>query len=249
MRICVVFLLGCLVFCSCSSSLKEIQYLNNKASIEGVNAHNSEYRLKEDDNLYVKIETNNPVMASVYNVNNNVNSDAAINLLSHTIDKEGTISLPLLGEIQVKGMTVDEAKQVVEAKANVIYKNPSITVKLVNKTVTLLGEFKRPGKYTILKNRMSIFEALGLAGDLGDYGNRKTIKLIRQVDGKEKMVSLDITDSEIMNSEYYWILPNDVLYVPPRNRIYGAKTMPFTSALGTSMSVVSTIISLILLLR
>jgi polysaccharide export outer membrane protein len=224
--------------------------LNNKASIEGIYAKNSEYILKADDNLYVKITGNNSLVASAYRVNNiNVSSDVSIDLLSHTIDEDGTISLPLLGEIKVGGMTISEAKKAIKRKASELYKKPSIIVKMVNKSVTLLGEFKRPGKYTMLKNKMSIFEAMGLAGDLSDYGNRKTIQLIRQVDGKEKMVTINITDSNIMNSDYYWILPNDILYVPPRNRVYGTKTLSFTGILGTSMSVISTVISIVLLLR
>lgn len=250
MRNLSVVITGIVLFCACSSSLKEIQYLNNKAMLAGVYTKNNEYRLRDDDNLYVKITGANPIVASVYNVNNsNVYSEAAINLLSYTIGKDGTISLPLLGDILVKGKTVDEAKKIIEAKAAEIYKKPSVTVKMVNKSVTLLGEFKKPGKYSVLKNRMSVFEALGLAGDLSDYGNRKNIRLLRQVDGKEKMVTIDVTDSDIINSEYYWIFPNDVLYVPPRNRVYGTKTLSFTGVLGTSMSVVSTIISIVLLLR
>lgn len=239
-----------LLLCSCSSSLKEIKYLNDEARLAGVSTKNSEYRLRDDDNLYVKITGSNPLVSAAYNVNNNnVNSDAAINLLSYTIGKDGKIALPLLGEVEVKGKTVDEAKDIIVSKAREMYKKPAVIVKLVNKSVTLLGELNRPGKYTILKNRMSIFEALGLAGDLTDYGNRQEIKLLRNIDGKERMVTIDITGTDIVKSDYFWIFPNDVIYVSPRNRVYGSKTLPFTGVIGATVSVISTIISVIALTR
>lgn len=235
-----------LVLGSCGSAMKNIQYLNNEAELLGIQTMNTDYELKSDDNVYVRVTGSNPMITSVYNTGNTyISSEASINLLSYTIGKDGTILLPLLGEVMLKGKTVDEAKLFIEARAKQMYKNPAVIVKLVNKSVTVLGELRSPGKYNILKNRITIFEALGLGGDLSDYGDRKQIRLIRNVAGEERMVKLDITSTDIINSEYYWILPNDVIYVPPRNRVYGAKTLPFTGWFGSTMTVISAIISII----
>lgn len=241
----ILMLLG-----SCSSSLKEIQYLSNKkaSTVEYVNSNG--YNLKIGDNVYVQVIGNNPLVVNNYNRGSNyMYSQESINLFSHTIDKNGNIALPLLGEMHIANMTIDEAKRAINAKAVELYRTPSVIVKLVNKGVTVLGEVNRPGKYQVYKDNLNVFEALGLAGDLSDYGNRKNIKLIRKVNGKEKIINIDLTDTNIVTSEYYTIFPNDVLYVSPRNRVYGTKTLSFTGILGTSLSLISTVASVILLVR
>lgn len=244
-----LFVVLCLLG-SCSSSLKEIQYLNNKNVLSAYSTQNKNYKLQAGDNIYVQIIGSNPMV--VNNVNSGANylySQEAINLFSHTIDSEGKITLPLVGGVKISDMSIEQAKSIITARAIELYRSPSVMVKLVNKEVTVLGEVNRPGKYIVYKNKMNIFEALGLAGDLSDYGNRKKIKLIRKVGGKEKVITIDITDSNLVNNEYYTIFPNDVLYVPPRNRVYGTKTLSFTGILGTSLSLISTVASIILLIR
>lgn len=250
MRMCIKFFIVLLLLESCSSSLKEIQYLSNNDiySIEYEQA--SDYRLKVGDNIYVQILGNNPLVVNNYNRGNNLMySQESINLFSYTIDGDGNISLPLLGKMKIVDLNIDEAKDIINNKAIELYRTPSVIVKLVNKGVTILGEVNRPGRYMIYKDKLNILEALGLAGDLSDYGNRRKVKLIREVDGVKKVVNINITDLNIINSQYFTIYPNDVLYVPPRNRVYGTKTLSFTGIFGTSLSVISTVISIILLIR
>jgi polysaccharide export outer membrane protein len=250
MKICIKFFIVLLFLASCSSSLKEIQYLSNNDIFLAEYAQISDYQLKPGDNIYVQIIGNNPMVVNNYNTSGNyLYSQEAINLFSHTIDSKGKIYLPLVGEMKIGGMSIEKARDNIVARAVEFYRNPSVIVKLVNKDITVLGEVNRPGKYIIFKDKLNIFEALGLAGDVNDFGNRKHIKLIREVDGKEEIVNIDLTDSNIVNSDYYIIYPNDVLYVPPRNRVYGTKTLSFTGILSTSLSVISTIISIVLLIR
>lgn len=250
MRSCIVLIVMIFLLGACSSSLKKIQYLSSKRDMSVDYVQTSDYALKPGDNVFIQIVGNNPMVVS--NVNRNDNSmfsRESINLFSHTIDSNGEITLPLLGSMKIAGMTVEAAKKAIVAKATELYRSPSIIVKLVDKAVTVLGEVNRPGKYVIYDDNLNIFEALGLAGDLNDYANRKNIKLIREVNGQEKVINIDITDSNIINSEYYKIFPGDVLYASPRNRVYGTKTLSFTGIFGTSLSVISTIISVILLVR
>ncbi len=247
MRICLLIIALSFLFGSCSS-LKKIQYLNDQASLAGIATGGGEYRIKAGDNLYVRIKGSTPIIVPDDNLGfSTFGSESAIDLLSYTVGEDGCIALPLLGKIEVKGKNVDEAKTIIESKANEMYKKPAVIVKLVNKSVTVIGELNRPGQYTFIKNRMTIFEALGMAGDLNDFGNRKDIKLLRNIDGKERMVSIDITATDIIASEYYWIFPNDVLYVPPRNKVFGSKTLPFTGVIGVTVSIISTIISVVAL--
>lgn len=250
MRMFIQLLIVLLVSGACSSSLKEIQYLSSNATFSVNYAKDTDYNLKRGDNVYVQVIGNNPMVANSYNVGvNNLYSQESINLFSHTIDREGKISLPLIGDMKIVDMTIDEAKYLISSRAKELYRTPSVIVKLVNKGVTVLGEVNRPGKYLIYKDNLNVFEALGLAGDLSDYANRKNIKLIREVNGKEKIISIDITNSNIINDECFVIFPNDVLYAPPRNRVYGTKTLSYTGILGTSLSIVSTIISVVLLIQ
>ncbi len=133
----------------------------------------------------------------------------------YSIDTSGKITVPILGELMVKGLTVEEAQQFIQTSANKYFNNAIVIVKLISFKVTVLGEVKNPGYYYVYNNQATALEALGMAGDLTNFGNRKNVKLLRQKATGTEVILLDLTDADLLKSEYFYLKPGDVLYVEP----------------------------------
>lgn len=193
------------------------------------------YRIQPNDNLYIQVISNDE-LSTYFNLSSTdryLNNDAAIELGSYKVDKEGMIDFPYMGAVKVSGLTTTEIKNIISEGVSEMLIQYSVVVKLVNRKVSLLGEFKAPGTYSFYNDRMTIFEALGMGGDLTDFGNRHNVKIIRHVAGEREVATVDLTKSEIFGSGFYYILPNDIIYVEPTNRVYGARTLPVATILST----------------
>jgi polysaccharide biosynthesis/export protein len=106
-------------------------------------------------------------------------------------------------------------------------------VKLVNRYVSVLGEVKAPGRYPFLQDRLSVYDAVGLAGDMSIFADRKDVTLTRNENGKNSLIKLDLTDPNILSSEYYFLRPNDIIYIKPmKKRIWGMPDFPFAIILS-----------------
>src|SRR6187551_3760494 len=179
------------------------------------------YKLQPSDILSVQVKSSTEPESSnaIFNVSSHQNgmysTPGSFYLEGYTIDNNGKINLPIIGEVVVKDLTVGEVQQLIQASANKYLTKSTVTVKLTSFKVTVLGEVKNPGYLYVYNNQATILETLGLAGDLTPFGNRKNVKLIRQVPGGSQVVLLDLTDHKLLNSEFYYLLPNDVLYVEP----------------------------------
>ncbi|WP_159103301.1 polysaccharide biosynthesis/export family protein [Prolixibacter bellariivorans] len=231
-------ILSILFLSSCTTPLKEITYLHNLQESDStvMMPPTKQYKISKNDNLYISFITENQQTTDFLNLSQpgqNITSEASLELVTYVVDSQGNIHLPYLGDIHAEGKTIEELRTQLQNRINQVINNSSVVVKLVNRTITVLGDVESPGQYNMLKNSMTIFQALGEAGDLNDFGNRKKIRLIRKTDGKQNIVTLDLTDSRILTSAYYLVQPNDVIYVPPKHRVYGAKTLPFTTVFST----------------
>ena len=156
------------------------------------------------------------------------------------VDQNGDINYPQLGLVRVSGKTIQEVQQTLQEMVNNYVLNTSVHVKLVNRNITVLGEVRQPGIKPMTNSYLTIFEALGTAFDITDYGNRRNVKLIRETPEGQEVVQLDLTDPNLIYSKYYYIMPHDLIYVEPRNRIYGFKTLPYMSHFSLAISLVTT---------
>jgi polysaccharide export outer membrane protein len=155
-------------------------------------------------------------------------------LLSYSVDKDGYLFLSVVGKILVKDKTLSEVSAILKESLKGILNQPNVSVKLVNRYVTVLGEVNRPGNFAYSKDKLTVFDALGLAGDIGDYGNRKKVILIRNAEGQNIRINLDLNKAEILSSEYYYLRPNDILYVKPlREKFWGLRQFPYAIILST----------------
>ena len=133
----------------------------------------------------------------------------------YLVDNEGFIYFPVLGKLYIKGMTLAQLRADLEKRLLTYLAEPLVSIKQLNFNITVLGEVKKPGQYTNPSDKITVLQALGLAGDMTDYGNRTNVKLIREIDGVSKTFTIDFTNKNITNSPYYYMQQNDVLYVEP----------------------------------
>lgn len=146
---------------------------------------------------------------------------------SYTVTPDGTIEFPVLGNVYCKGMTKIQLKKDLEERLKRYLTDPMVSITLQNFNIYVLGDVKGPGQKSSPNERLNIFQAIALAGDINDSANRTNVKLIRYSDetGKDQVVSLDLSEASIVNSPYYYLQQNDILYVEPdKNKQISANT-------------------------
>lgn len=241
-RLLLILLAAAMVFSSCVPQ-KKIKYLQVKRKAEQeqryTNPEKFVYRVQPGDNLYIKIisideRTSNLFNATQGQQGNNMGSDAGIYLNSYTVNNNGFVDFPLIGQIEVKNLTVEEIKYKLQSSLDEYIKESVVIVKMVNFYVTLLGEVNRPGEYNIYQDELNIFEAVSLAGDMTDFANRDEVMLIRQTKEGSKVVTLDLTRRDFLESDYLYLMPNDIVYVEPlRGKQFTFAEFPYSLIFST----------------
>ena len=142
----------------------------------------------------------------------------------YLVDKNGEVELPFAGKIKIQGYTTSEAREVIRDAISKYVKNPIVNVRFTNFKITVLGEVARPSSYVVPNEKLSVLDALGLAGDLTIYGRRENVLLIRDsLDNQKSLVHLNLNTKEVIASPYYYLKPNDIIYVEP-NKSKAAST-------------------------
>ncbi|MDD4142745.1 MAG: polysaccharide biosynthesis/export family protein [Bacteroidales bacterium] len=209
--------------------------------------------IKKDDLLSIVVSASDKTVVQPFNLTLSENAyggssqDPSKSVLPYLVDSDGNIEFPVLGEIHVEGMSRSELVQYLTDEISKHVKEPVVSVSFENFKITVLGEVKAPGTYTMSSDKISVLQALGMAGDLLITAKRDGILLIREVDGVMTHYPIDLRSSDIMNSPYFFMQQNDVLYIPPsKSRIIQGTTN--TSMWSVLLSSVTTIISVITLI-
>lgn len=205
----------------------------------------ADYQIQKSDELDIQVTTLDPESKKIFNSNSstsgsnsNIRNTTQKDLYTYTVYDDGTIDFPYIGAIKLAGLTTREAKGVIEEKLVDYVKDCSVDVRLVNSYYNVICHDKA-GRYQITKEKMTIFEALAVAGDLSEYSDRKRVQLIRQnLDGSTTIKKFDLRSKSIVGSEYYYIQPNDILYVPAFNGQY-FRINRFLTALGVTTTTIS----------
>lgn len=164
-------------------------------------------------------------------------------LQGYWVDPEGNIDFPVLGKLHIDGMTTTQLKDTLTQLISQSVKDPIININFMNFFVTILGEVKNPGRHAVSEQGMTIFEALGLAGDLTIYGKRNNVLISREVDGKMEFARLNLNDQAIFASPYYHIRQNDVIYIEPNNaRAISSQNIPLYLSMVTTLGSMATLI-------
>lgn len=252
-----IFLLtSSIIILSSCGSVKNVAYLQNSDSIFFAS---SEYlydaRIMPKDVLTITVNTVNPEAAAPFNLtvptsfNNQTRSTYSQPILqTYLVDNNGRIDYPVLGTLQVGGLSKSECEKLIHDKILPYLnaaENPVVTVRMSNYKISVLGEVNRPGMFTVGNEKINILEALAQAGDLTIYGVRDKVKLIREdAKGRKDVITLNLNDANIINSPYYYLQQNDIVYVEPnkvkaRNSTIGQSTTIWLSATSILVSLTS----------
>jgi len=240
-----------LFFSSCASK-KEYVYFYNK----GITASDSSLSytpiLKPDDILGITVSSISMDAAIPFNlpsVSFSTNGQAVGNptMQGYLIDSKGMIDFPVIGKIKLAGLSRSEATDLLKEKISNYISNPIVIIRILNFKVTILGDVRNPGSYTIPNERITLLEGLGLAGDLNITGKRNNILVVRDNNGKQTGTNVDITSSDFINSPYYYLNQNDVIYVEQnKTKINSARSSANTSIVLSSISLLITTINILL---
>ncbi|MCK9450810.1 MAG: polysaccharide biosynthesis/export family protein [Bacteroidales bacterium] len=206
------------------------------------------YSIQPGDNLYIKVVSLDEKTSMMFNVSGTGNSqqytnDAAVYLNSYTVSDLGTIEFPLAGQIYVQNLNVEQVKARIQEVLDEYLKETVLIVKLVNFNVTVLGEVRRPGQYKVYQSEINIFEALSMSGDLTEFAKRSDIKIVRQTKSGSEVITVDLLTADILSSDYYYLKPNDIIYVEPlKIKQYGFATFPYAlvfSSVSTALLLIN----------
>jgi len=230
------------IFTSCVPIKKQI-YLQTKEDTTKTNFFSEQYldyKLQSGNNLYVQVYSIDEELSQFFNLGGgtagggNIYYDAAIYLNSYLVDDSGFVELPFLGKLYVKGLTVQEAKDIIQNQIDKYVKEIIVIVKLVNYNVTIVGEIERPGQYKIYQDRINIFEIISLAGDMTTFAKRDDIILVRKTEKGSKMYHIDLLSDNILESEFYYIMPDDIIYIKPvKGKNYAFESFPYTLVISS----------------
>ena len=217
-----------LFFLNSCVSEKKITYFQNMEHLEKLaEASNTGLKIKPHDLLTISVSAYNMEAAQPFNLTvagvAKGGSEAGLSLggnqqlQPYLVDSDGNIEFPQLGTIEAAGMNRKELSEKLKIMISDYVKEPIVNVRIVNFQVSVLGEVVRPGTFSVSDEYLSLPQALGLAGDMSIYGRRENVLVVREEDGKKSYAYLDLTDANVMNSPYYYLKQNDVVYVEPNN--------------------------------
>lgn len=252
--VCTVFMISC-------TSYKNVPYLQNP---EVVNSYLDslpmyDAKIMPKDLLTITVNTSDPEAAAPFNlvVQSPINVARTSNLTQqpslqqYLVNNDGFIDFPVLGRLQVGGLTKNQAEDLIREKlSDYLRETPIVTVRMSNYKIAVLGEVARPGMFTVNNEKVNIFEALALAGDLTVWGLRDNVKLIREdATGKREIISLNLNNAEIVTCPYYYLQQNDILYVSPnktkaKNSDIGQSTSLWFSATSILVSIASLLVTI-----
>lgn len=250
----ILLLFICTALCASCVSRKKIVYYQNLSDVNTDQVVNYESRIKSDDQLMIVVSSpagvqeaaadfNLPVMGvSGVGTTSIDATNGQLRFQTYLVDAEGNIEFPVLGTIKLGGLTRAEAVKKLKDEISVYFKNPIINMRIVNYEVSVTGEVIRPGTFNIQTERITLPEALSMAGDMTIYGNRSNVLILREINGQKTYNYVDMTKADFINSPFYYLTQNDLVYVEPN------KTKINSSAVGPNISVAISAVSVLIAL-
>ena len=243
-----------LMMVGCGSS-KEVDYWQNIDSIS-LAASKGLYdaKIMPKDELTILVQTTDPLTSEPFNLRSTGQTSSKNQITGYLVDNDGMINLPIVGKIHVAGLTKTECEDLIKSKIQPYLartENPLVSVRTSSYRITVIGEVNRPGVIPVATEKISLIEALAEAGDMTIYGKRDNVLLVREdKSGEKHKVRLNMNDANIINSPYYYLQQNDIVYVEPhkvkaRNTFFGSNTSIFYSVIGITTSLVSLLITIL----
>jgi polysaccharide biosynthesis/export protein len=249
-------ILTILLLSGCTSQ-KKLAYLDNLPETNGEESFTMDvpfYKIQPRDILYITIKAMTPngriedflMSANNYGGTYIAQGESGGYIYGYDVNSDGNIILPVVGSIRVEGLTLEDTRKLLQKSADEIFKNATVECKLLSFKFTVIGEVKIPGTYVNYNNYLTVLEAIGRAGGIDDYGKRDRVLVIRPTDKGTKTYRLNLQDKNILSSEAYFLLPNDVVIIEPQgNKTFNLNLPAFTFFITTVLSTITTTILLI----
>ncbi|WP_317044481.1 polysaccharide biosynthesis/export family protein [Hymenobacter crusticola] len=207
-------------------------------------------KIYPDDLLSITVSSLNPEANILFN-NGTIQSGTTNSLAAsskanegYLVDKNGSINFPVLGKVKLGGLTKEQAIEKMTSEIKNHVKNPIVNIRFINFRITVIGEVTHPSTFTIPNERINIIEALGLAGDMTAYGKRENMLIIREKEGVRSVVKVDLTNKDILNSPYFYLQQNDILYVEPARikQLQSSSSTFYVPLISAAVSILSLVI-------
>lgn len=236
-----------LAFLACSPQ-RNLVYFSNLSEVSNSQITNeSDLRLQKNDQLNITVSSLNAEYNVLFASSGNVGSTSNIagGKAGFKISNKGTITLPLLGELPIEGLKIEEAQSLITRELSKQVKSPIVGVELVNFRITVIGEVNRPASLNVPGDQLNLLEALGMAGDMTVYGKRDNVLVIRESNGVRNMTRLNLNDKKVYESPYFQLKQNDIVYVEPdksKEKEYSSnnRALPIITACISAVAVLLT---------
>ena len=254
---CAMFIMVVSMVTSCVPQ-KKIIYLQSEqlsndsvmVSDEYLNKRHFDYKVQPGDNLQIRIASLDTKSAAFFNNMSSISAvsstsqyssgNAAIYISGYIVNENGYIDVPIVGELQVKNLTVEEIQGKIQEVVDEYLNETIVYVKLGLFNLTILGEVYKPGLYQVYQSDINIFQAIALAGNATDYANKSNVKIIHQTPNGSKISKVNLNDADILSSPEYYLKPNDIIYIEPlKMKQYGFTSVPY----GTIISAMSLLVT------
>lgn len=241
----VVIVIAAISSCRSPKEFTYLQDISRDQHVSGVSNDIKEYNIKPYDNLYVSIKTLNPEVNQLFEGNASVNgystgtdqmygSNVSQYINGYQVDSLGTISLPIIGTVEVEGLTLKQIKEKIQKKSLEFLKDPAIKVKLLSFKVNVSGEVRNPGVYYSYNEKLSILEAISMAYGVTENAKVKNVMVIRQTEKGSNTYNVDLTSKSLFASNAYYLQPNDMVYIRPgKNKKLELNTTSYSLFLTT----------------
>ena len=238
--------------CATKEDVVYFQGIDNKDNLVGLDSYSPTFHI--DDRLVIIVNALDPDAARPFNLTSvsvaqdNRFATGRETLQTYIVDLEGMVDFPVLGKIKLAGLNREQANKLIEDMLADYIKDPIVNIRTVNYKITVVGEVNRPGTYTTENERITLLEALSLAGDLTIYGERENVLVIQDYDGKKTYIRVNLKSDDLFTSPVYYLSQNDVVYVEPnktraKNASIGASTGVWLSTIGLLISMTALVIS------
>ncbi|MDR1645245.1 MAG: polysaccharide biosynthesis/export family protein [Tannerellaceae bacterium] len=253
-------LIGCVLILMCigCASRKEVVYLQDVDPLkQQIISQNYEMIIHRDDLLAIMINSKDPELAmpfnmplTTYQLGTTGGSYGQQRVLGYLVDANGTIDFPILGSIKAEGLTRMQLTNQIKDRLTKedLIKDPIVTIQFMNFKISVIGEVARPGSFSISGDRVTLLEALSMAGDLTIYGKRDRVAVIRERDGKRTVLFHDLRSADLFQSPCYYLQQNDIVYVEPNRARAGQSEINQNNSVGVWLSAVSILTSVVSLL-
>ncbi|MEN8187983.1 MAG: polysaccharide biosynthesis/export family protein [Bacteroidota bacterium] len=249
----LLFLVSILFSCGTKEDVVYFNGVNSNDNIVGIDSYMPTYHI--DDELIIVVNALDAEAAKPFNQTSVSYSDdirqayGRERIQSYIVDPKGNIDFPVLGIIKIAGLNREQATKLLEDKLKDYIKDPIVNIRTLNYKITVLGEVNRPGTYTAQNERVTLIEALGMAGDLTIHGERDNVLVIHDYDGEKTFTRVNLKSKDLFDSPVYYLSQNDVVYVEPnktaaKGSTIGASTGVFFSAMGMLISITALIVTI-----